>query len=262
LRGPNLLFIKFDWYLLYLLFVGKTMNLDLIQKIRDVFEDQFVSTLDEIVQEVDIFTSSFFQSHSIPKVMADILASEVRCVEARLVALAAEEEERKREEARLVALAAEEEERKREEARLVALAAEEEERKREEARLAVFQTDDDQEALLKQRFDDTLRLAENFQSGNDYSNAANKFSEAIEIAERLPSAEKDIATLYNNRRFLIISIIYPLTSPPISFSSAMYERCNELDKSLSDIEVVLTMDPEHLEARIRRGRIHEAQVLL
>jgi hypothetical protein len=221
------------------------MNLDLIQKIRDVFEDQFVSTLDEIVQEVDIFTSSFFQSHSIPKVMADILASEVRCVEARLVALAAEEEERKREEARLVALA-----------------AEEEERKREEARLAVFQTDDDQEALLKQRFDDTLRLAENFQSGNDYSNAANKFSEAIEIAERLPSAEKDIATLYNNRRFLIISIIYPLTSPPISFSSAMYERCNELDKSLSDIEVVLTMDPEHLEARIRRGRIHEAQVLL
>jgi hypothetical protein len=123
-------------------------------------------------------------------------------------------------------------------------------------------TGDDGEAVLKQRFDDTLRLAENFQSGNDYSNAANKFSEAIEIAERLPSAEKDIATLYNNRRFLIISIIYPLTSPPISFSSAMYERCNELDKSLSDIEVVLTMDPEHLEARIRRGRIHEAQVLL
>jgi deoxyadenosine/deoxycytidine kinase len=40
----------------------------------------------------------------------------------------------------------------------------------------------------------------------------------------------------------------------------MYEKCNELDKSLNDILVVLTMDPHHLKARIRRGRIYEAQV--
>lgn len=41
----------------------------------------------------------------------------------------------------------------------------------------------------------------------------------------------------------------------------MYEKCNELDKSLNDILVVLTMDPHHLKARIRRGRILEAQVI-
>jgi hypothetical protein len=40
----------------------------------------------------------------------------------------------------------------------------------------------------------------------------------------------------------------------------MYEKCNELDLSLNDILVVLTMDPHHLKARIRRGRIYEAQV--
>ena len=42
--------------------------------------------------------------------------------------------------------------------------------------------------------------------------------------------------------------------------SAMYEKCGELDKSLNDIMVVLTMDPSHLKARIRRARILEAQV--
>jgi hypothetical protein len=41
----------------------------------------------------------------------------------------------------------------------------------------------------------------------------------------------------------------------------MYEKCNELDKSLNDIMVVLTMDPHHLKARIRRGRIYETQVI-
>ena len=40
----------------------------------------------------------------------------------------------------------------------------------------------------------------------------------------------------------------------------MYEKVGELDKSLNDIMVVLTMDPHHLKARIRRGRIYEVQV--
>jgi deoxyadenosine/deoxycytidine kinase len=44
------------------------------------------------------------------------------------------------------------------------------------------------------------------------------------------------------------------------FCSAMFEKSGELDKSLNDIMVVLTMDPTHLKARIRRARIYEAQV--
>lgn len=39
----------------------------------------------------------------------------------------------------------------------------------------------------------------------------------------------------------------------------MFEKCGELDKSLNDIMVVLTMDPTHLKARIRRARIYEVQ---
>jgi hypothetical protein len=60
--------------------------------------------------------------------------------------------------------------------------------------------EEDQEAALKQAYDDALRLAKKFLSGNQYTKAANKFSDAIDLAEKIPSASKDIATLYNNRR--------------------------------------------------------------
>jgi hypothetical protein len=63
--------------------------------------------------------------------------------------------------------------------------------------------DEDQEAALKQAYDDALRLAKKFLSGNQYTKAANKFSDAIDLAEKIPSAGKDIVTLYNNRRFLL-----------------------------------------------------------
>jgi hypothetical protein len=60
--------------------------------------------------------------------------------------------------------------------------------------------DEDQEAALKQAYDDALRLAKKYLSGNQYTKAANKFSDAIDLAEKIPSASKDIVTLYNNRR--------------------------------------------------------------
>jgi ATP-dependent exoDNAse (exonuclease V) alpha subunit len=60
--------------------------------------------------------------------------------------------------------------------------------------------EEDQEAALKQAYDDALRLAKKFLSGNQYTKAANKFSDAIDLADKIPSASKDIVTLYNNRR--------------------------------------------------------------
>jgi hypothetical protein len=60
--------------------------------------------------------------------------------------------------------------------------------------------DDDGEAALKTAYDDALRLAKKLLNGNKFTKAAEKFTEAIDLAEKIPSAGKDIITLYNNRR--------------------------------------------------------------
>lgn len=60
--------------------------------------------------------------------------------------------------------------------------------------------DEDQEETLKQAYEDALRLAKKFLAGNQFTKAANKFSDAIDLADKIPSAAKDIVTLYNNRR--------------------------------------------------------------
>lgn len=93
---------------------------------------------------------------------------------------------------------------------------------------------------LTKRYDDALRLAKKYLQGEKYSTAAAKFSEAIDLASRIPSATKDLVTLYNNR-------------------SAMFEKNNELDASLQDIMIVLTLDTKHQKARARRARILERQ---
>jgi hypothetical protein len=78
--------------------------------------------------------------------------------------------------------------------------------------------EEDQEAALKQAYDDALRLAKKFLSGNQYTKAANKFSDAIDLADKIPSASKDIVTLYNNRRSPL-----PLSaSLPFSGSLCLY----------------------------------------
>ena len=40
----------------------------------------------------------------------------------------------------------------------------------------------------------------------------------------------------------------------------MYEKCQEYDRALSDISVVLAIDKKHVKARLRRARILENQV--
>ena len=97
--------------------------------------------------------------------------------------------------------------------------------------------------ILKQSYDDAARIAKKYLDGQSYTKAALKFTEAIDLANRVPSATKDLLALYNNR-------------------SATYEKAEEFDKSLNDITVVLAMDTNHIKARYRRARIYEAQVTL
>jgi len=93
---------------------------------------------------------------------------------------------------------------------------------------------------LKQQYEDCIRVAKKLMLGNAFARAADKYSEAIGLATLLPSAHKDVMTLYNNR-------------------SAMYEKAGDLDKAMSDIMLVLQADPVHLKARLRRARIFEQQ---
>lgn len=100
----------------------------------------------------------------------------------------------------------------------------------------------DDTAEYKVKYDETIRLAKKLLSGNAYIRAAEKFKEAIKLAEHVPSASKDLVTLYNN-------------------SSAMYEKAGVFDEALLDINIVLHMDSQHVKARLRRARIFDAQVV-
>ncbi len=95
--------------------------------------------------------------------------------------------------------------------------------------------------LIKSKYDDANRLAAKLIAGQSYERAAEKLTEAIELAATISVSNKDVTTLYNNR-------------------SAMFEKMGEFEKSLQDILIVLTMDVNHVKARTRRGRIYEAQV--
>mmetsp|Transcript_105551 Transcript_105551/g.207034 ORF Transcript_105551/g.207034 Transcript_105551/m.207034 type:complete len:702 (+) Transcript_105551:86-2191(+) len=93
---------------------------------------------------------------------------------------------------------------------------------------------------LKTKYEDANRIASKYISGNMYEKAVEKLTEALDLAPQVSSSSKDVPTLYNNR-------------------SAMYEKLGMFDKSLSDITIILTMDPNHMKARVRRARIFEAQ---
>lgn len=57
------------------------------------------------------------------------------------------------------------------------------------------------EAQLKSSYDDALKMAKKLLGTGEYSSAANKFTEAIILAYKIPSAENDLVVLYNNRRY-------------------------------------------------------------
>eukprot|EP00607_Mallomonas_marina_P009598 CAMPEP_0182420554 /NCGR_PEP_ID=MMETSP1167-20130531/5422_1 /TAXON_ID=2988 /ORGANISM="Mallomonas Sp, Strain CCMP3275" /LENGTH=725 /DNA_ID=CAMNT_0024596653 /DNA_START=69 /DNA_END=2246 /DNA_ORIENTATION=+ len=92
----------------------------------------------------------------------------------------------------------------------------------------------------REKFDAALRLAKKNFEGGRFAQAAAKYTDAISLAQTLPNVGNQLTSLYNNR-------------------SAMYEKNTDLDLSLSDINVVLVMEPFHSKARLRRARIYEAK---
>ena len=98
----------------------------------------------------------------------------------------------------------------------------------------------DEAATLKEQYDAAIRTSTRLIQGQAHGRAIEKLTEAITLAQHIPSASKDMLTLYNNR-------------------SAMYEKLSQYENCLRDITVVLTMDPHHMKARVRRARVYEAQ---
>lgn len=98
----------------------------------------------------------------------------------------------------------------------------------------------DEATLLKEQYDAAVRLGQKLIAGGLNERAVEKLSEAISLAAKVPSAQKDILTLYNNR-------------------SAMYEKLGQFENSTRDINIVLAMDAFHVKARVRRARVFEAQ---
>lgn len=94
----------------------------------------------------------------------------------------------------------------------------------------------------KEKYDNAISMADKFMKGQRYAQAAEKYSEAIDILPKVPSAASNILPLYNNR-------------------SAMYEKSGAEfhDKALNDIALVLQLDKTHMKARVRRARILEAK---
>lgn len=98
----------------------------------------------------------------------------------------------------------------------------------------------EEEALLKAQYDTATKTSTALINAQNYDEAVHKLTEAITLAPHVPFASMNLVTLYNNR-------------------SAMYEKLQQYEHSLSDITVVLTMEPMHMRARVRRARVYEAQ---
>jgi len=130
------------------------------------------------------------------------------------------------------------------ESKIEAVDAEDDEEEEEDEEEDDDEDEEDNEELereTREKYEQLIGLAKKLLAGNAYKRAAETFSEAIKLVEQLPSAEKDLTVLYNNR-------------------SAMYEKQNLFNDALSDIEVVLFREPHHVKARTRRARIFDAQV--
>lgn len=93
---------------------------------------------------------------------------------------------------------------------------------------------------LKEQYTGLTSKADKYHKGGLYLKAAETYSEAIKLVNVYQPASADLVLLYNNR-------------------SAMYEKHGDLDNSLADIRVILSMEPTHERAHGREARICEAQ---
>ena len=107
---------------------------------------------------------------------------------------------------------------------------EEDEEEEEEEEVDEAKAIEEREAL-RLKYDNANRMAMKYITGQAYEKAIEKLTEALELAQIIPNANKDILTLYNNR-------------------SAMYEKNNKYDEALTDISVILAIEFTHLKARV------------
>lgn len=98
----------------------------------------------------------------------------------------------------------------------------------------------DEAAAFKAQYEAATKASTALINAQNYEEAVHKLTDAINLAPHVPFASSNLITLYNNR-------------------SAMYEKLQQYEHALRDITVILTMDPSHTRARIRRARVYEAQ---
>lgn len=103
--------------------------------------------------------------------------------------------------------------------------------------------EEEEDEAIRAAFEQAMSQAKKLMTGSKYSRAAEKYSEAIALlsSNAFLGGSKELLALYNNR-------------------SAMFEKSEVFQKALEDILIVLTLDPLHIKARLRRARILEAQV--
>lgn len=115
-----------------------------------------------------------------------------------------------------------------------------EEEEEEEAQAPAKVNVEDQMATMKAQYDAASKDCSALIAAQKFNDAVEKLNELIGLAGKVQRGQAEIVTLYNNR-------------------SAMFEKLQDYERSLSDIRVMLMMQPDHVRARTRRGRIYEAQ---
>jgi len=114
---------------------------------------------------------------------------------------------------------------------------------------------DDDEKQLHRRIEEIDRAGKALFKNKQYMEAAETFTEALDLIESKKSADKKASKEDGGQKSSLTRQIITLTNN----RSAMYEKASFPDLALSDCDAVLDLDPAHVKARTRRLRILESQ---